>query len=168
MMTAEPEKIIRVRGVDTDPDRVYAVLPAGVPKEWIALHYKSEKKKKAQKKEAAAQCAAAIARGVKVTSANVPMKIVANKKMPFVAAIGFAAMETALQGGGDTITAAQTITAERWRVREENTFGSSRPPEVVPTATAFGHSGARKPLERLAPPTTLSPWYAWPHTDNFP
>jgi len=47
--------------VDTNPDRTYAVLPAGVPKEWIALHYKSEKKRKAQKKQASAQCAAAIA-----------------------------------------------------------------------------------------------------------
>eukprot|EP01043_Picozoa_sp_COSAG02_P042615 COSAG02_NODE_3635_length_6446_cov_1.452025_4_plen_1209_part_00 len=167
MMTAEPEKIIRVKGVDTDPDRVYAVLPAGVPKEWIALHYKSEKQHKAQKKEAAAKCAAAIARGVKVASANMPIKAAANKKMPFVAAIGFSGMETALQGGGNTIAAAQTITAERWRIREESTFGCSRPPEVVPTATAYGHSGARKPLERLAPPTPLSPWCANGHTLNL-
>ena len=35
ILTAEPEKVIFVSGVDTHPDRTYAVLPSGVPKEWI-------------------------------------------------------------------------------------------------------------------------------------
>lgn len=160
MMTAEPEKIVLVNGVDTDPDRTYAVLPAGVPKEWIALHYKSERKREAEKKEAAVQVAAAIARGVTVPSAQQPIKAAAKNKMPFVAAIGFSEIEAALKGGADTITAAQTITAERWLVREESTLGTGRPPQVLPTATPYGHSGRRKPLERLAPPARLSPWCA--------
>jgi hypothetical protein len=161
MLTAEPEKVVRVTGVDTNPDRTYAVLPAGVPKEWIALHYKSEKKREAQKKQASAQCAAAIARGVKVKSAHVPVKVAAKKKMPFAGAIAFTGIGNALQGGGDVITAAQTITgAERWLVRDEGALGPGRPPEVVPSATAYGHSGPRKPLERLAPPSIPSPWCA--------
>lgn len=158
--TAAPEKVVRRHGVDTDRNRVYAVLPSGVPKEWVALHYKWEKALKAQKKEAAAHCAAAIARGVKVGSAYAQLKAVANKKMPFGAAIGFSQMEGVLQQGASTIAAAQPITAERWVVREESSFSSGRPPEVVPTATAYGHSGSRKPLERLAPPTPLFPWCA--------
>ena len=159
-MTAAPEKVVRRHGVDTDPNRVYAVLPSGVPKEWIALHYKWEKTLKAQKKEAAAYSAAAIAQGVKVASAYGPLKAVANRKMPFGAAIGFSNIKNALQRGASTTGAAQPITAERWVVREESSFSSGRPPELVPTATAYGHAGSRKPLERLAPPTPLFPWCA--------
>lgn len=164
-ITAEPEKVIYVSGIETNPDHTYAVLPSGVPKEWIALHYKVERKRKGLKKNAEKKCADAIARGVRVPSAVIPMRAAAKKKMPFAGAIGFAKMGAALAGGGPTFTANQTITGATWQLRDENSLGLGRPHEIVPSATPYGHSGPRKPVSTRHNPHHCLMNQGWRLTD---